>query len=88
MEKHEKINRATITRHLIEYELEMVGKTMIDTFDDDKWYIHFTMTRTQLQEFHDYTVPLIMKVFHCPKPKAEETFKWFREMFGLKIKGL
>lgn len=84
----QKINRANITMHLIEYELTMVGHTLLETIDDDNFHNNWPMTRTQLKEFHRYAIPLIKKVFHCKKAKAEETFTWFREMFGLKLKGL
>jgi hypothetical protein len=30
-----KVNRANITRHLIEHQLDMVGKRLVDTLDDD-----------------------------------------------------
>ena len=35
MVEKQKINRTNITTHLIEYQLNMVGKTMVDTFDED-----------------------------------------------------
>lgn len=81
-----KINRTNITKHLIEYELAMVGRTLLDTIDDDKWYFNFTMTRAQHKQFYAYAIPLIKKVFHCRKRKAEETFKWFNDNLGLRLK--
>jgi len=83
----EKISRINITKHLVEYELEIVGKTLIDTLSTDKWNFDFTMTRVQLEDFHAYAIPLIKKTFHCNKGKAEETFQWFRENLGLRLKG-
>lgn len=29
-----KINRENITKHLVEYQLNMIGKSLIDTLDD------------------------------------------------------
>ena len=46
-----KVNRANITRHLIEYQLDMVGKRLVDTLDDDMWYFNWTMTQEQHEEF-------------------------------------
>lgn len=83
-----RITRENIGVHLMDYQLEMVGKTRLEMIDDDKWRFNFTMTRTQSEEFHSYAIPLLMKVFHCTKPKAEENFQWFKSMFGLRIKGL
>jgi len=85
--EQQKVNRANITTHLIEYELEMVGHTLVETIDDDKWWFHWTMTRTQLEQFHAYAIPLIKKTFHCNRFRAEETYLWFRSQFGLRLKG-
>lgn len=81
-----KINRENITRHLIEYQLEMVGKSMLDTLDDDKWYFNITMTPEQHEEFKRYAIPLLKKTFKFNKGKAEKTFQWFDLQFGLRIK--
>ncbi len=81
-----KINRDNITKHLIEYQLEMVGKSMMDTLDDDKWYFNITMTQEQHEEFKRYAIPLLKKIFKFNKAKAEQTFDWFDLQFGLRIK--
>ena len=82
----EKVNRENIGRHLLEYQLEMVGKTLMDAMDDDKWYFNFTMTTEQHNQFKSYAIPLIKKVFKCKKSYAESTFEWFNLEFGLRIK--
>jgi hypothetical protein len=82
----EKINRENITRHLIEYQLAMVGKSMMDTLDDDKWYFNITMTTEQFTEFKKYSIKLIKKIFKCNTTKALKTFDWFNLAFGLRIK--
>jgi hypothetical protein len=81
-----KVNRENITRHLIEYQLEMVGKTMLDTLDDDKWYFNITMTKEQHDEFKRYAIPLLKKIFKFNKTKADSTFDWFNLAYGLRIK--
>lgn len=81
-----KITRDNISRHLVEYELAMVGKTMMDTFNDDKWYFNITMTREQFAEFKLYAVKLIRKTFKCNKLKGEKIFDSFNLGFGLRIK--
>jgi len=83
-----KINRENISRHLIEKELEMVGKSMVDTVDDDKWYFNITMTRAQYIEFRRYSIKLIKKVFRCNTTRATDTFIWFYRAFGLRVKEL
>jgi len=81
-----KINRENISRHLVEYQLEMVGKSMMDTLDDDKWYFNITMTTEQHEEFKKYSIKLIKKVFKCNTTRAKSTFDWFNLAFGLRIK--
>lgn len=81
-----KINRLNVADHLVEYQLNMVGKTMADALKDDMWFFNWTMTTDQYQEFKAYAIPLLKKVFKFNKKKAEETFGWFNLQFGLRIK--
>jgi uroporphyrinogen-III decarboxylase len=80
-----KINRTTITDHLIEYQLNMVGKTINEIKEDELWYNNNTMTEEQFGKFEDYAIPLLKKIFKFNKRKAESTFSWFNLQFGLKI---
>ena len=82
-----KINRVNILNHLMEYQLGIVNHTIIETLDDDNFLFNWTMTKAQLEQFHAYAIPLIKKTFHCNKGKAEETFQWFRNNLGLRLKG-
>ncbi|MFN9112864.1 MAG: hypothetical protein ACK5XN_22595 [Bacteroidota bacterium] len=82
----EKITRENIERHLLEYQLSMVDKTLMDTIDDDKWWFNITMTQEQHNEFRNYAVKLIRKTFRCNKANGEKTFDWFNGNFGLRIK--
>lgn len=84
--KKQKINRENITRHLIEYQLNMIGKTMLDTIDDDEWYFNNTMTSEQFEEFKKYSIALLQKIFKFNKNKTLETFNWFNFAYGLRIK--
>jgi len=81
-----KITRINISKHLVEYELALVGKTLLDTLDDDKWYFNNTLTTAQQAEFKKYSLNLIKKVFKCNKAKAESAFSWFDATFGLRTK--
>ena len=80
-----KINRTNITDHLIEYELQMIGKTMEDVKSDEEWYTNNTFTQEQHDQFKAYAIPLLKKIFKFNKAKAESTFSWFDLQFGLKI---
>lgn len=81
-----KINRLNVADHLVEYQLNMIGKTMADALKDDMWFFNWTMTEEQHQQFRAYAIPLLKKVFKFNKKKAEETFGWFNLQFGLRIK--
>jgi hypothetical protein len=81
-----KVNRTNISEHLVEYQLNMVGKTMLDVEGDQEWYINNTMTQEQHEEFKRYAIPLLKKIFKFNKGRAEQTFSWFNLQFGLRIK--
>ena len=80
-----KINRMTISDHLIEYQLQMIGKTVQDALKDPDWYNTWTMTSEQYNEFRAYAVPLLKKIFKFNTGKANSTFEWFNLQFGLRI---
>jgi hypothetical protein len=84
--KKKTINRTNISNHLLEYQLNMVGKKMIDILDDDRWYFNWTFTSSQKEEFKAYAIPLLQKTFKFNKTKANATFAWFDLQFGLRIK--
>jgi hypothetical protein len=86
-EKPNKITRENCARHLVEKELEMVGKTMIDTIDDMEWYSNITMTKVQHEEFRKYSIALIKKIYKVNTSKAEGIFNWFDFAYGLRVKG-
>ena len=81
-----KINRENISKHLVEYQLNMVGKTLEDTLSDDMWFFNWTLTPEKHKEFKAYAIPLLKKTFKFNKGIAEKTFGWFNLQFGLRIK--
>lgn len=81
-----KVTRENIERHLLEYQLSLVGKTMMDTLDDDQWYFNITITREKFTEFEKYAIKLIKKVFKCNTSRAKKTFDLFNLNLGLRIK--
>ena len=86
MKKKAPVNRGNIMRHLIEYQLDMVGKRLVDTLDDDKWYFNWTMTSEQRIEFNRYAIKTMKKVFKFNTTKANACLEWFHKQFGLRIK--
>jgi hypothetical protein len=81
-----KINRENVADHLVDYQLDMIGKSMQEAYMTKEWYSKWTMTSEQHETFKAYAIPLIKKVFKCNKARAESTFQWFDLQFGLRIK--
>ncbi len=44
-----KITRENICKHLIEYQLSLVDKTLEDALKDDLWYFNYTLTEKQFE---------------------------------------
>ena len=80
-----KINRTNVGDHLVDYQLNMVGKTVAEALRTEKWYSKWTMTDEQHDELKAYAIPLIKKLFKCNKKRAEGIFGWFDLQFGLRI---
>jgi len=81
-----KVNRENVAEHLVDYQLEMVGKSIQEAYMTKEWYSKWTMTTEQHEAFKAYAIPLLKKVFKCRKERAESTFNWFDLQFGLRIK--
>jgi hypothetical protein len=79
------INRTNISDHLVEYQLDMVGRTIAEAYKTEEWFHKWTITDEQHDRFKAYAIPLIKKVFKCNKKKAEGIFSWFDLQFGLRI---
>ncbi len=85
-QQNKKIKRENLGDHLLDYQLNMIGKTKEDVLNDDKWYFNNTLTFKQKEEFKLYSLKLIKKVFKCNKTRSESIFEWFYITFGLRIK--
>jgi len=81
-----KIDRTNVAKYLLEYQLNMIGKTYYEAKHTEEWFKKWTMTEEQFNYFKSYSIPLLKKTFKCNKTKAEMTFEWFNLQFGLKIK--
>jgi hypothetical protein len=81
-----KVNRENISEHLLDYQLDIIGKSIQEAHMTREWYNKWTMTQEQHDQFKAYALPLIKKVFKCNKSRAESTFDFFDLQFGLRIK--
>lgn len=80
------INRDNIVQHLLEEELWLSGHSLSDILGRDNWRFCFTLTGEQYASFRAGSLPLLKKVFKFNRRRAEETFSWFYQNFGLRIK--
>lgn len=81
-----KVNRTNVAEHLLEYQLSLIGKKLIDIIDDDRWYFNWTMTVAQYYNFRKYAIKLLQKIFKCNRGRAEETFDFYWSQFKIRIK--
>lgn len=86
-----KINRTNIADHLLEYQFNLIGKTLEEAKysekdGNDKWLENWTISQEKHDEFKTYAIALIKKVFKCNTNRAKSTFGWFDLGWGLKIK--
>jgi len=80
-----KINRLNVGEHLLEYQLNLIGKTKMDAIMDETWIVGWSLTPEQHAQFKSYAIPLLKKVFKCNTNKAKDTFEWFMMQFGLQV---
>lgn len=83
----EKINKHNLSDHLIEYQLQLIGKTLDDAKGDERWFYNFTMTKIQFELFNRYALLLIQKVNKCNTSRTLETLDYFNLMYGLRVEG-
>jgi aminoglycoside/choline kinase family phosphotransferase len=81
----EKITKQNLAEHLIQKQLEYVGKTIEDIKLDEKWYNNNTLTKEQYEEWKDYSLKLIKKTIKYRKSIVEREFAMFDLMYGLKV---
>lgn len=81
-----KINRTNIATHLLEYQLNMIGKTTADTKKEPDWFKKWTISDREHEFFKKHAIPLLKKTFKFNTKKANTTFEWFDLQFGLKRK--
>lgn len=83
MNRRKKINRKNVAKHLMRYQLELVGKQINDTIDSN--WEDWTITEKQYDTFKIYSIKTLKKVFKFNTTKAKNTFDWFYRHFGLKV---
>ena len=80
-----KINRTNVGDHLIDYQLEMVGRTRAEAYKTPEWFRKWTMTTAQFEQWKAYSIPLLKKVHKCNRKVAEANFDYINGNWGLRI---
>jgi hypothetical protein len=80
---HPPINRSNVSEHLLEFQFNIIGKTMSDTIVEPEWKTDWKLTDKQKILFKSYATSLLKKVFRFNTSKARETYEFFNKEFGL-----
>jgi hypothetical protein len=77
------INRINVSEHLLEYQFNIIGKTMVNTVTEPNWKNEWEMNEKQKEMFKSYSLRLLKKIFRFNTSKARETYEFFENNFGL-----
>lgn len=80
-----KIDRTNVAKYLLEYQFNMIGKTLFESKKTPGWINKWTMTEQQFKFFEMYAIPLLKKTFKINTSRAKQTFEWFNMQFGLAV---
>jgi hypothetical protein len=80
---HPPISRTNVSEHLLEYQFNIIGKTMANTVTETEWKKEWKLTKKQKEIFKSYALGILKKVFRFNGAKARETYEFFDKNFGL-----
>jgi hypothetical protein len=80
---HPPINRQNVSEHLLEFQFNILGKTMVDTINEVDWKKEWKLNIKQKALFKSYATEILKKVFRFNASKARETYEFFNTEFGL-----
>jgi hypothetical protein len=83
--QHPPITRINVSEHLMEFQFNILGKTMADTIHETSWKNEWKLTESQKKLFKSYATGVLKKVFRFNTSKARETYNFFNENFGLSV---
>lgn len=83
--EHPPINRINVSEHLLEFQFNLLGKTMSDTIEETWWKTAWKLNLKQKKIFKSYAMGVLKKVFRFNTSKARETYDFFDSNFGLPL---
>ena len=81
--EHPPITRINVSEHLLEFQFNILGKTMSDTIEETSWKTDWKLSVKQKKLFKSYAMGVLKKVFRFNTSKARETYDFFDTNFGL-----
>lgn len=82
---HPPITRENVSEHLLEFQFNILGKTMSDTIQETSWKTSWKLSDVQKKMFKIYAIKVLKKVFKFNNLKAQVTYDFFNEEFGLDV---
>ena len=83
--EHPPINRINVSEHLLEFQFNILGKTMADKIHETEWKTEWKLNLRQKKLFKSYAMAVLKKVFRFNTSKARETYDFFDINFGLPL---
>lgn len=83
--EHPPITRINVSEHLLEFQFNILGKTMSDTIEETLWKTEWRLNVKQKKLFRSFAMGVLKKVFRFNTSKARETYEFFDKNFGLSI---
>lgn len=85
--KHNKtVTPQNLGEHLLEKQLAYIGKTINEVKDDPEWYSNNHITQKQYNEWKQYSIETIQKVYKLNARQAEVEFAILDLGYGLSVK--
>ena len=83
--QHPPITRINVSEHLLEFQFNILGKTMSDTIEETWWKTEWRLSVKQKKLFRSYAMGVLKKVFRFNTSKALKTYDFFDNNFGLPL---
>jgi len=81
-----KINRDNLYEHLLEYQFNLIERTVLDALFDKEWLKKWELSKNQHEKWKKYSISMIKKTLRVNRTKAESIFEWLNLNHGLKVK--
>jgi hypothetical protein len=81
-----KVTRENVSEVILEFQFNILGKTMSDTDQTPKWLEEWTFNKKEKQLVKSFALATLKKLFKFNGAKARDTYDYFDKFYGLKIR--